>query len=398
MEKRSCTGQPDCYCESCETTDSVAYFQEYNSHLCTTCANVIRDFLLKTQPSSVIKYLNRFVIGQDEAKRTLAYLVLCYSKMGNANKPMPKTNLLMVGPTGTGKTLLAETIANYLEVPYVIADMTKYTQSGYVGRSIEEILGDLLVAANNNYAKAERGVVVLDEFDKIARLHDKKEQDINGKAVQQELLKILDGSIVPLGYVGRGDLKSINTKSMLFICTGAFNDLDEVVRQRLNKDKRKIGFNSQEEKDPKEESKEVWKQVTHDDLIAYGMMPELMGRIPNIVTLDEMTKEMLIRILMEAENSPIYSYKNLFETMDIELEFLDEALGAIADRAIEMSTGARSLNTIIQSIMRDITIDISEEFGAKKCIITEGTVTKGEEPRIIYEKARNVLAYNAVGR
>lgn len=286
-----------------------------------------------------------------------------------------KSNMLMIGPTGSGKTYLVKTLARILDVPLAIADATSLTEAGYIGDDIESVLSKLLAAADNDVEKAESGIVFIDEIDKIAKKKDTNHRDVSGESVQQGLLKLLEGSEVevPVGANSKNamvPLTTINTRNILFICGGAFPDLEEVVKQRMNKES-SIGFKA-DLKDKYDEEENIVKNVTIEDLRTYGMIPEFLGRLPIVYTLDALTKDMLIKILKEPKNAILKQYQRLLELDEVRLVFDDSAIECIAEKALEKKTGARALRAIIEDFMLDIMYEIPKDDNI-------GTVTLNRE-------------------
>ena len=344
-------------------------------------------------PREIKDILDKYVIGQEEAKKTLAVAVYNhYKRINNEEKnndvEIQKSNVLLLGPTGCGKTLLAQTLAKILNVPFAIADATTLTEAGYVGEDVENILLKLIQAADGDIALAEKGIIYIDEIDKITRKSENPSitRDVSGEGVQQALLKIVEGttaSVPPQG--GRKhphqEFLQINTENILFICGGAFEGLDKIIKDRIGE--KSIGFGAKVES-PKEIDKyKIYEQILPQDLLKFGLIPEFVGRLPIVTTLRELDKETLIRIVTEPKNALVKQYKKLFEYDNVELEFEKEALELIVDKAIERNTGARGLRSIIEDIMRDIMFDIPSNPNIEKCIITKETVQNGAQPKLI---------------
>ena len=344
-------------------------------------------------PREIKDILDKYVIGQEEAKKTLAVAVYNhYKRINNEEKnndvEIQKSNVLLLGPTGCGKTLLAQTLAKILNVPFAIADATTLTEAGYVGEDVENILLKLIQAADGDIALAEKGIIYIDEIDKITRKSENPSitRDVSGEGVQQALLKIVEGttaSVPPQG--GRKhphqEFLQINTENILFICGGAFEGLDKIIKDRIGE--KSIGFGAKVES-PKEIDKyKIYEQILPQDLVKFGLIPEFVGRLPIVTTLRELDKETLIRIVTEPKNALVKQYKKLFEYDNVELEFEKEALELIVDKAIERNTGARGLRSIIEDIMRDIMFDIPSNPNIEKCIITKETVQNGAQPKLI---------------
>ncbi|NPA28728.1 MAG: ATP-dependent Clp protease ATP-binding subunit ClpX [Epsilonproteobacteria bacterium] len=340
-------------------------------------------------PRELKAALDQYVIGQDRAKRILAVAVYNHYKrifkqgvIEDDDTEIAKSNVLLIGPTGSGKTLMAQSIAKFLDVPIAIADATSLTEAGYVGEDVENILTRLLQAADGDVKKAEQGILFIDEVDKISRLSENRSitRDVSGEGVQQALLKIIEGSVVNIPPKGgrkhpNQDFIQIDTSNILFICGGAFDGLADIIKRRLGGNV--LGFN--QEKRGKMDDQEVLHYVESDDLVSYGLIPELIGRLHVIATLNEITKEDMVRILTEPKNALVKQYQKLFAIDGAELVFEPAALEAIAEMAIARKTGARGLRSIIEEIMVDIMFDLPE-YAGYEIVITEETVKNGAEP------------------
>ena len=347
------------------------------------------------KPEEIKEILDQYVIGQDVAKKTLAVAVYNHYKRINAEKntdkddvEIQKSNILLLGPTGCGKTLLAQTLARILKVPFAIADATTLTEAGYVGEDVENILLKLIQAADYDVEKAEKGIIYIDEIDKISRKSENPSitRDVSGEGVQQALLKIVEGTIASVPPQGgrkhpQQELIQINTSNILFICGGAFEGLENIIKDRMGKKAMGFGADIQSKKDI--DRFKVFEQILPQDLLKFGMIPEFIGRLPIIATLKELNREALIKITTEPKNALVKQYKKLLEMDDVELIFEQEALEAIVDKAIERKTGARGLRSIIENIMRDIMFDIPSNEKIEQCIITKDTVLNNAGPKII---------------
>ena len=349
--------------------------------------------------------MDSYVIGQEEAKKTLSVAVYNhYKRINNKNNvesdvEIQKSNVLLLGPTGCGKTLLAQTLAKILEVPFAIADATTLTEAGYVGEDVENILLKLIQAADYDIAKAEKGIIYIDEIDKISRKSENPSitRDVSGEGVQQALLKIVEGttaSVPPQG--GRKhphqEFLQINTENILFICGGAFEGLEKIVKDRIGK--KTIGFGAEIESKKDISKYEVFEKLLPQDLLKFGLIPEFVGRLPIIATLKELDKQALTDIVTKPKNALVKQYQKLFEIDNVQLEFEEDALEQIVEKAIERKTGARGLRSIIEEIMRDIMFEIPSNPKIEKCIITKETVTSGEPPKIIINNNREVTKMN----
>ena len=329
-------------------------------------------------PHKIKAKLDDYVIGQEHAKKIISVAVFNHYKRVATNTmneiEIEKSNILMIGPTGSGKTYLVKTLARLLDVPLAIADATSLTEAGYIGDDIESVVSKLLAAADNDVERAERGIIFIDEIDKIAKKKNTTSRDVSGESVQQGMLKLLEGTEieVPVGANSKNamvPLTTVNTRNILFICGGAFPDLDEIIKQRLHK-QTSIGFNA-ELKDKYDKDKNILQKVTVDDIKQFGMIPEFVGRLPIICTLESLSRDMLVRILAEPKNAILKQYQKLLELDEVKLEFEEDALEAIAEKAIEKNTGARALRAIIEDFMLDIMYEIPKDDNIGRVTITK---------------------------